>query len=134
VTSIDSDCPDDDATRSRHVVMTSSESGHDATVDASVAVSGYSVAATGTQPAITQCYLPSGRCDIPARTPAEAAARSCEPGRDAGLSGDDVVRRQCACAVHRQSQLPRPLLPQRAMSLASAIAENADHQAHSGRL
>ena len=40
---------------------------------------------------ITQCYLPPGRCDIPALTPAEAGTRLSDPG---GMQGSvDLVGR-----------------------------------------
>ena len=52
----------------------------------SIAVSNYSLTATGTHVpyGITQCYLPPGRDDIPALTPAEAGTRFCDPGRMQG--------------------------------------------------
>jgi len=37
---------------------------------------------------ITQCYLPPGRRDIPALTPAEAGPRLSDPG---GMQGVDLV-------------------------------------------
>ena len=37
---------------------------------------------------ITQCYLPPGRGDIPALTPAEAGTRLSDPG---GMQGVDLV-------------------------------------------
>jgi len=36
---------------------------------------------------ITECYLPPGRGDIPAFTPAEAGTRLCNPGGMQGLVG-----------------------------------------------
>ena len=42
----------------------------------------YCHTATGTRMpfSITQCYLPPGRCDFPALTPAEAGTRFIDPG------------------------------------------------------
>jgi len=51
---------------------------------------------------ITQCYLPPGRSDIPALTPAEAGTRLSDPGGMQGLS-------RPRCAPHsRQIATPSP--------------------------
>ena len=40
---------------------------------------------------ITQCYLPPGRDDIPALTPAEAGTRLSDPGGMQGLLHTEMV-------------------------------------------
>jgi len=46
---------------------------------------------------ITQCYLPPGRGDFPAFTPAEAGTRFSDPGGMQGWVEDFSRRPKCSC-------------------------------------
>ena len=71
---------------------------------------------------ITQCYLPPGRGDVPALTPAEAGTRLSDPGGMQGNSLSQILVYTHCASVHQAAKLVAALL--RVARVTAGLAES----------